>query len=600
MKWEDLNTQNRAELIRLYVKNGVTSLDKMKEHYNSFGEGGNLYPKGGKILTDNLYNKMRRIQVPQSVKLVFDNYRDSGYTFDDVYRENSNLFKNWNDTQLAYARAFYNESKKRRDFKRDLAMVNTPETQKILNPGINPEEIDRQFATAEKNRKAAAKYRQNYYEQKAAEYYLMQNGYSAEDLKNPNIKAHAKELAKNRNYRNTEGAMDYLKLVGGTVAVPAAIIGGAELTPYLPQVINAFGTPFGTTLKGVGKFTPIGKTAKLVANGLDSGLDTYLAGKTIYNTALSDHGVRKTINLINNGNYYNAIKSGAGDVVDIATSIPAFKVVKERKILAPLKNLMLAPYNARQNWKYIHNGEWKALDNELKTAFLQFKKERPEAFHPLNPKKKGWLNNDYNAVGNTYTTIDNKNAHYIFGNNGKWYNPFSWDWELIRHYGAYNTPLSPYDNEIKINPLSKILTPEEFKGLMAHELRHSYDRKLSNQFKLSEWEDGYDYWVPNKQNPLYDHLKPFEKKRGTGLLEHKEEGKGDWVGSPEELGAEMANWKKQAGIKQNTKWIELEQAKKDDILNKASERFYLDKKEMNEILTPLSSFGYFKYGGPLF
>lgn len=45
--WNDLNMTQRNELIKLYLNNGISSLDKMKEHYNSFATGGHLYYDGG-------------------------------------------------------------------------------------------------------------------------------------------------------------------------------------------------------------------------------------------------------------------------------------------------------------------------------------------------------------------------------------------------------------------------------------------------------------------------------------------------------------------------------------------------------------------------
>ena len=40
--WNDLNMTQRNELIKLYLNNGISSLDKMKEHYNSYATGGSL------------------------------------------------------------------------------------------------------------------------------------------------------------------------------------------------------------------------------------------------------------------------------------------------------------------------------------------------------------------------------------------------------------------------------------------------------------------------------------------------------------------------------------------------------------------------------
>lgn len=40
MKWEDLTMQEKAELMKTYVQGGYTSLDDIRNHFNSFAEGG--------------------------------------------------------------------------------------------------------------------------------------------------------------------------------------------------------------------------------------------------------------------------------------------------------------------------------------------------------------------------------------------------------------------------------------------------------------------------------------------------------------------------------------------------------------------------------
>ena len=40
MNWSDLSMSQRSDLMQIYLKNGITSLDEMKKHYNSFAEGG--------------------------------------------------------------------------------------------------------------------------------------------------------------------------------------------------------------------------------------------------------------------------------------------------------------------------------------------------------------------------------------------------------------------------------------------------------------------------------------------------------------------------------------------------------------------------------
>ena len=56
-KWSALSMKERADLIKLYVSNGITSLDTIKKDYNSFGDGGDTkpwYQKIGKTLIEAL------------------------------------------------------------------------------------------------------------------------------------------------------------------------------------------------------------------------------------------------------------------------------------------------------------------------------------------------------------------------------------------------------------------------------------------------------------------------------------------------------------------------------------------------------------------
>lgn len=47
MSWNDLSMKDKASYIRMGVENGITDLDTIREAYNKFAEGGNLYGNGG-------------------------------------------------------------------------------------------------------------------------------------------------------------------------------------------------------------------------------------------------------------------------------------------------------------------------------------------------------------------------------------------------------------------------------------------------------------------------------------------------------------------------------------------------------------------------
>ena len=39
-KWSALSMKERADLMNMYITNGISDLKEMKKHYNSFGDGG--------------------------------------------------------------------------------------------------------------------------------------------------------------------------------------------------------------------------------------------------------------------------------------------------------------------------------------------------------------------------------------------------------------------------------------------------------------------------------------------------------------------------------------------------------------------------------
>lgn len=49
MKWEELSLKDRADLMKLYIQNGFTGLSKIRSHYNSLDEGGDLGGAKGEV-----------------------------------------------------------------------------------------------------------------------------------------------------------------------------------------------------------------------------------------------------------------------------------------------------------------------------------------------------------------------------------------------------------------------------------------------------------------------------------------------------------------------------------------------------------------------
>ena len=134
---------------------------------------------------------------------------------------------------------------------------------------------------------------------------------------------------------------------------------------------------------------------------------------------------------------------------------------------------------------------------------------------------------------------------------------------------------SPNKNEIVINPLTLLYNPDQYKGIIAHEATHAF--KGFNPFPLSIWDKG-PYYIPNPE--LGTVLKPFNRAAS----------KGKWEGSPEELRAEMYNWKYML----DDLFTPYKKSKnKKRYIKEAMNRFYLNKYETARTLDALSNLGYF-------
>lgn len=46
-RWSQLSMSEKSDLMSLYIRNGISSLEEIKKHYNSFADGGHLYQDGG-------------------------------------------------------------------------------------------------------------------------------------------------------------------------------------------------------------------------------------------------------------------------------------------------------------------------------------------------------------------------------------------------------------------------------------------------------------------------------------------------------------------------------------------------------------------------
>ena len=62
MFWEDLSIKEKSDLMRLYISNGIMDLDTIKEHYNTFQDGGDIkMPRGYKVSSKLMKIAQRQI-----------------------------------------------------------------------------------------------------------------------------------------------------------------------------------------------------------------------------------------------------------------------------------------------------------------------------------------------------------------------------------------------------------------------------------------------------------------------------------------------------------------------------------------------------------
>lgn len=137
---------------------------------------------------------------------------------------------------------------------------------------------------------------------------------------------------------------------------------------------------------------------------------------------------------------------------------------------------------------------------------------------------------------------------------------------------------------IVMNPLASMAHPQAYKGVIAHEARHSFQYPFMPQVSIPTKK----YYGPNPNFELYGLIDAFEK---PAL-------KGKWRGSPEELLAEMANWKYQRGVL-NVPYYQLDKQLQEKFIKDASSRFGFNELRTSMILDGLSKYGYFDAGGPI-
>lgn len=145
------------------------------------------------------------------------------------------------------------------------------------------------------------------------------------------------------------------------------------------------------------------------------------------------------------------------------------------------------------------------------------------------------------------------------------------------------------NNKVKISPRLLFKERNVIGDALPHEYEHYFQKYHSPQLSIS----GNNYWVFNPRHPLRDTLSLFDKKLGP-LGKRKK-----WVKSPDELDAEMVQWKHDMSIPFSKKYLDFESDLQDEFINKTMDEFNLDKEDVQKILLDLSGAGYFANGGKL-
>lgn len=195
------------------------------------------------------------------------------------------------------------------------------------------------------------------------------------------------------------------------------------------------------------------------------------------------------------------------------------------------------------------------IDDVMKAAYYNAKfAEKPGTISTANVMRAIYSSNPPKVKTNPFEYFKDKEAKSLLSTD------------------AYYDPVG---NKIVINPLSLFYNNNKYKGLIAHEATHAF--KGFNPLELSIYNRG-PYFIPNPE--LGNILNPFQRAASKGM----------WKGSPEELRAEMYNWK----YKLDDLFTPYKKSvNKKRYIKEAMDRFDLNKYESARTLDALSNLGYF-------
>ena len=112
MAWNDLNIQQKAELMKLYVASGITNLDTIKQHYNNFQDGGIINTTGELKNEEPVYqgDVLEPATLQDKPDALSQAASDNNYFIKNWLTQRSNILnQNTKDTQNFVQNWFYKQ-----------------------------------------------------------------------------------------------------------------------------------------------------------------------------------------------------------------------------------------------------------------------------------------------------------------------------------------------------------------------------------------------------------------------------------------------------------------------------------------------------------
>jgi len=546
-RWSQLSLKDKSDLMSLYIKNGISSLEEIKKHYNSYQDGGKITFQQWK---DRMKTKYPDIEMDNDkAGYNYEEYFNNNY--DAAIRQLDNL-QHFPDTyKLPNHPTFSNES----IYSRGPMIGGNWINDSTFNPSI----INRRYYpnTYREDRPYTER---EIYNSFATGGHLFQGG----GHNDPNFVGGATALKKNYDYELEHLAEKYPVTAKGPWhdyeihnPSPSQKAHWNELSRMYNRVAQR---PDYQYLNP----TNILEYAPGIGDAIDAGHSLYDLQQGNTGLGLAGLGMLALPNIVE-----KPLKLG--------------------------KQLLKAPAQIIKNVRANRNidSQNEVLEQVWKN-FLERETRETGVYRNARAKKDIYNNNSsmihllpdelhYPVVDQTLNPI-----RYMY--NGTIPKTLK---EYVKGFKGgikdlLNTDMYNLNDHIYVNPLKWLEHPNRFKGTLGHEVQHSVQHTLPIDYQLSTNVHTIDYFVNNRDNKYTRNLlQPFERNSGK------------WIGSPDELDSEMIKWKMQHDIPLNVDFLSFSPDQQQKFIKKAMKRFKLNEGDATNILNGLSRNQYFKFGGEL-